>query len=94
MDCTDTITEKKASKAGVSVNPVAIALDGIPIMEVKAEGSFLYPGGKRGCHLVFKCPKCRRKIHHGGTYGKKGDGDGHRCAHCGCWPRGYYLKEV
>jgi len=73
--------------------------DGIPTFKVKAVGKFWYLPGRdgtrtRGCYLVFKCPKCKKKHSHGGTYGKKGDGDGHRTAHCSCWPSGYYLKEV
>ena len=71
----------------------------IPTFKVKAEGEFLYaPGtnGKqiKGCHLVFECPLCENINVHGGTFGVKGDGDGHRVSHCGCWPDGYYIKEV
>ncbi len=79
---------------------IGTADDGIPIMAVRAEGRFKYPVPSEdgtyneGCHLVFECPKCSAYISHGGTYGKVGAGDGHRCSHCDCWPKGYYLKEI
>lgn len=68
--------------------------DHVPVFKVVADGDFRYPGGKRGCHLVFQCPICRLVIHHGGVYGELGGGDGHRCSHCGCWPHGYFIREV
>ena len=95
MNKTNTEKPETSDKAIARFAP-----NGIPIFKVKAKGDFRYAvAGKdgkrlRGCHLVFKCPKCKNKNYHGGTYGKKGDGDGHRYSHCQCWPRGYYLREV
>ena len=42
--------------------------------------------------LQFSCPRCGKKNIHGGGR-SAGDGDGHRVAHCKCWPSGYYVKE-
>ena len=73
--------------------------EGVPVFQVRPEGRFRYPGrnpdGSRqyGCNLVFRCPRCRTMNRHGGEYGNPGAGDGHRAAHCGCWPDGYYLEE-
>lgn len=48
-------------------------------------------------HLVFLCPHCRREHSHGAG-DSKGDGDGHRVAHCDPGSpfneRGYILREV
>ena len=68
----------------------------IPTFEVKAEGKFKSRRDSKfySCYLVFECPKCHEIIHHGGVYGKKGGGDGHRVSHCRCWEKGYYIKEV
>ena len=74
--------------------------DGRPIFLVTAEGrwtSTSRPDGTRtpdGCHLVFTCPKCLTIIRHGGEYGWPGAADGHRCSHCRCWERGYYVQEA
>jgi len=74
--------------------------NGIPVFLATAEGHWKYPrrpDGTRppdGCHLIFTCPKCRTVISHGGQYGLPGAADGHRCAHCTCWERGYYVQEV
>ena len=65
----------------------------IPTFEVKAEGKFKTRRGY-GCYLVFECPKCHEVIRHGGVYGEKGAGNGHRISHCGCWEKGYYIKEI
>lgn len=47
----------------------------------------------RGGRLIgCRCPVCGAMLTHGGGL-KHGDGDGHRCAHCDCWPRGYYISE-
>ncbi len=86
-------------KAKAVENPlVGYHADGLPIFAVVAVGRFRQYGAYSvrlvdGCHLVFHCPRCKIRIAHGGTYGKPGDGDGHRCAHCACWPNGYYLRE-
>jgi hypothetical protein len=66
----------------------------IPTFEVIASGRFKYPRGKTGCHLSFTCPACGSKNSHGGEYEKIGEGDGHRVSHCGCWKKGYFIKEV
>lgn len=42
--------------------------------------------------LVFRCPCCGRVIRHGGGLAV-GEGDGHRTSHCGCWERGYFIRE-
>lgn len=40
--------------------------------------------------FVGHCPSCGSKLVHG-----VGDGTGgHRVAHCGCWPDGYYITET
>ena len=69
-----------------------------PTFLVKPEGRFFYPRSEdgirlEGCHLVFECPRCGATNRHGGLYGKPGEGDGHRCAHCECWPHGYNIVE-
>lgn len=67
----------------------------VPTFKVRASGGpFYYDSGPPGCHLVFRCPECDRKIYHGGVYRQKGKADGHRHSHCECWPRGYYIREV
>lgn len=73
--------------------------DGIPVFACEPKGRWRNPlmsDGTRlpdGCYLVFTCPLCGTQLAHGGIYGKPGDGDGHRSAHCNCWPNGYYLRE-
>jgi len=76
------------------------AFPDVPTFTCTPEGHWrnpLRPDGTRapdGCHLVFTCPVCGQRNLHGGAYGKPGYGDGHRAAHCLCWPRGYYLREA
>lgn len=41
------------------------------------------PDGPDTCSFV--CPVCGKRNHHG-------RGDGHRHAHCSCWPRGYNIR--
>jgi hypothetical protein len=73
--------------------------DGIPVFECQASGCHRYPirrDGTRppdGCDLSFTCPRCGARLAHGGAHGRPGAADGHRAAHCACWPRGYYLRE-
>jgi hypothetical protein len=85
-------------QAAVRELPVSGPGEELPVFEVRAKGRFLYPASGKapnvGCYLVFKCPNCGRVNSHGGTFGKKGGGDGHRCSHCPCWPSGYYIKET
>jgi len=82
------------------VGPViGTATDGRPVIRAIAKGRFKQYGRndervEDGCHLTFTCPKCKTKISHGGWYGQPGMGDGRRVAHCKCWPRGYYVKEI
>jgi len=66
----------------------------VPTFEVHSEGRYQTFRGDWGTHLVFTCPCCGRENVHGGTYGKPGDGDGHRTSHCPCWPNGYVIREV
>jgi hypothetical protein len=47
----------------------------------------------RGRTLGFRCPCCGVMNYHGGG-DHPGDGDGHRGAHCRCWPHGYSIVEV
>lgn len=93
------MSRRQKSKYGDAL--IGYADDGLPIFKVVPEdGPFKYPArpdGTRapdGCHLVFKCPKCKAINVHGGVYKQKGGGDGHRVEHCNCWPNGYYLREV
>jgi hypothetical protein len=66
----------------------------VPTFEVTPEDRIFHRGRPDGCHLAFICPICGVKIIHGGYYEKPGSGDGHRVTHCGCWERGYYIKEI
>lgn len=73
--------------------------DVIPTFTVMARDMFEYAPGadgtcKQGCHLTFTCPICKGVNNHRGIYDEIGKGDGHRCSHCDCWPKGYYIKEV
>lgn len=77
-------------------NEIPESVIAVPIFNVKPEGRFTGFGEDKaeGCQLVFWCPICRQKRHHGGYYGQKGKADGHRTSHCQCWPHGYYIREV
>jgi hypothetical protein len=66
----------------------------MPTFEVHAEGRYQTLRGDWGTHLMFRCPVCGKENVHGGTYGKPGDGDGHRTSHCSCWSNGYVIREV
>jgi hypothetical protein len=66
----------------------------VPTFEVHAVGRYQTFRGDWGTHLVFRCPVCGQENVHGGTYGKPGDGDGHRTSHCSCWSNGYVIREV
>lgn len=65
---------------------------GLPLFQVRAERCFRV-GDVLCCDLVFCCPKCGRENVHTGFYGRASVADGHRVAHCGCWPDGYYICE-
>lgn len=57
--------------------------DSIPTFKTKPA---MAEGGRFSNTTVrFQCPKCGRWNHHG-------YGDGHRVAHCRCWPNGYYIE--
>lgn len=36
--------------------------------------------------FTFVCPLCRKRHYHGSGI------EGHREAHCACWPQGYIVK--
>lgn len=50
------------------------------------------PARRDGHQLVIRCPYCNREHRHGAVGPNRGDGDGHRTAHCG-QGRGYFLAE-
>lgn len=50
----------------------------VPTFEVQAVNAV---------NVMFRCPRCGKENWHG-------KGDGHRVAHCGCWPRGYVIVEA
>lgn len=50
------------------------------------EGRPTFPCQESRGQLWFTCPTCgKRNLH--------GTGEGHRVAHCTCWPGGYFLVK-
>lgn len=66
-----------------------------PTFDVVATGCWRNaPNEEAQCHLSFKCPVCGKINLHGGYFNKIGAADGERGAHCGCWKKGYFIREV
>jgi hypothetical protein len=84
-DCLNVITRKRLKPRD--------AFPDCPTFVVTAEGRWKAEGHPDGCHLVFNCPVCGRKIAHGGYFENVGGGDGLRSSHCNCWEKGYYIRE-
>jgi hypothetical protein len=67
----------------------------VPTFDVLAVGKFR-SAGSWGTHLEFTCPVCGILNRHGRAWGPDefGSGDGGRVSHCGCWERGYRIREI